>query len=310
MVTGEAGEPGRAVVTGTGGLGFEVANALLASGRRVVLAGRNAERGAIAVASLRKMVAGAEVDFMLLDLASLKSVRSFCDALLKGEEPLDLLVNNAGIMSPPRRRETKDGFELQFGVNHLGHFALTAGLLPLLRKARAARVVSVTSLAMRYGAITFDDLQSEAGYRAGVAYCQSKLAQAMFAKQLQRESDTAGWGLKSLAAHPGFASTNLFSSDTGRTTVMSVLSRYLIAPLVGQSAADGARPIIHAATAPDVIGGELLGPSGFLEMRGAPKRCAYAKAVDDPEQTRRLWDLSCRLTNAYFPSAEPLRGPA
>jgi NAD(P)-dependent dehydrogenase (short-subunit alcohol dehydrogenase family) len=303
MVAGAVGEPARAVITGTGGLGFEVAKALLASGRRVVVAGRNPEKGGIAVASLRSMVAGADVDFKLLDLASLKSVRAFCDTLLRGEEPLDILVNNAGIMSPPRRRETEDGFELQFGVNHLGHFALTAGLLPLLRQARAARVVSVTSLAMRYGAINFDDLQSESRYRAGAAYCQSKLAQAMFARQLQRESDTAGWGLKSLAAHPGFASTNLFASDTGRTSIMSVVSRHLIAPLIGQSAADGARPIIHAATAPDVAGGELFGPSGFLEMRGAPKRCAYAKAVDDPEQTRRLWDLSCRLTNASCPSA-------
>jgi NAD(P)-dependent dehydrogenase (short-subunit alcohol dehydrogenase family) len=281
-----------AVVTGTGGLGLEAATALALEGAEVILAGRNPEKGADAVRRIKDAWFGANATFRPLDLASLRSVAEFAERLQADVGRVDLLVNNAGIMSPPRRQTTADGFELQFGVNYLGHFALTARLLPLLRRSAAPRVVSVTSLAHRYAAIEFDDLQSQRRYQAGRAYCQSKLAQALFAVELQRRSEQAGWGLASLAAHPGYAGTDLFQNGAGARSLSNLLSRYVVIPLIGQSAQAGALPILFAATSEGAAGGGLYGPTGFMTMKGPPGRNEFAAAAKDPDAAARLRTLS------------------
>ncbi|CAN7269776.1 SDR family oxidoreductase [Phenylobacterium sp. LjRoot225] len=289
-----------AVVTGAGGLGYEVALALGRAGAAVVLAGRNPQKGAAAVAQIKAAAPDANIAFELLDLASLASVAAFADRLQSCDAAVDLLVNNAGIMSPPTRQTTADGFEVQFGVNYLGHFALTARLLPLLRKNVAARVVSVTSIAHRFGAIDFDDLQSERRYRPGLAYCQSKLAQAMFAVELQRRSDAAGWGLTSLAAHPGFAGTDLFANGPGIKSLTTFFSRNVLVPLLGHSAAAGARSLVYAAASPHAVGGALYGPTGLMEMKGEPGPRTLAPTATDAEAAARLWRTSEDLAAATF----------
>lgn len=281
-----------AVITGTGGLGFEAAKAMVQAGFQVIVAGRNTEKGIEAVESIKRFLPGAQASFELLDLSSLASVEALSQRLTLSGRPIHVLLNNAGIMSPPQRRTTEEGYELQFGVNYLGHFALTLYLLPLLKLSGTGRVVSVTSLAQHYGKLNFDDLQAEHRYKAGVAYCQSKLAQAMFALEVQRRSDANGWGITSVAAHPGFAATNLFQAQSGRRSLQNLVSTYVLAPLVGHSAADGALPLIHAAIAADVAGGELIGPMGFREMKGPPGRCKYASAALDKTAAARLWELS------------------
>lgn len=281
-----------AIVTGTGGLGLEAAKALAILGADVIIAGRNPVKGNAAVSEVQKAAPQADVRFESLDLADLSSVSSMADRLLATGRAIDLLLNNAGIMSPPVRRVTADGFEAQLGTNHLGHFALTVRLLPLLRKSTAARVVNVTSLAHRYTKIDFDDLQSERRYKAGIAYCQSKLAVAMFSRSLQHHADAGGWPIQSMAAHPGFAGTNLFAAEQGASAFMTILSKNIIVPLIGQSATDGARPLIHAATSPDAQGGKLYGPTGFMEMRGKVGECAFAKAALDDTAAERLWQVS------------------
>jgi len=279
-----------AVITGTGGLGYQTAIALAHAGMRIVLAGRNPVKGAQAVDALRLIEPGADVRFEPLDLARLQSVSAFAARMRHAGDTIDVLVNNAGVMSPPCRATTADGYELQLGVNHLGHFALTAGLLPLLRGG--ARVVSVTSLAQHYARLNLDTLQSEAEYSAGRAYCDAKLLQAMFAVELQHRSDQFGWGISSTAAHPGFATTNLFQGGQDKGSLRSFISTRLIGPLIGHSAAAGALPIIYAATSPDAAGGRLYGPKGFKEMKGQPGECAFARAVHDAPLRARAWTLS------------------
>ena len=205
-----------AVVTGTGGLGYEDALALARAGASVVIAGRNPQKGAEAVAAIKKAVSGAQVRFGAIDLANLASIAGFADKLAREQDSLDLLINNAGVMTPPQRRVTSDGFELQFGTNYLGHFALTAHLLPLLKRGRKPRVVTLGSIAARNGAIDFDDLQAEHGYKPMPVYNQSKLACVMFALELSRRSNAAGWGVESLAAHPGVTRTDLLPNGAGR----------------------------------------------------------------------------------------------
>ncbi|MFK4873501.1 SDR family NAD(P)-dependent oxidoreductase [Novosphingobium sp. ZW T3_23] len=289
------------VVTGTAGLGHEAAAAFVRAGHRVIVAGRSAEKGQMAVRSLSEVSHGSDVRFELLDLASLSSVAAFTAALRDRGEAVDILVNNAGVMTPPARQVTAEGHELQFGVNHLGHFAVTAGLLPLLRPG--ARVVSVTSLAQHYAKLDLDALDDVARYKAGPAYCTSKLLQAMFAVELQKRSEAAGWGILSLAAHPGFASTNLFQGGQGRASLRSLFFTRFIAPLIGQPASGGALPIIHAATSPEVVGGRLYGPKGFKEMKGPPGECEFARSVHDATLRTKIWDLSERLTGYRFGDA-------
>src|SRR6266436_8904818 len=201
-----------AVVTGaTGGLGYETTLALAKAGSDVILTGRDDRKGQSAIEKISREVTSAKLSYQHLDLASLASVADFAECM-QARPSLDLLINNAGVMALPRRQVTADGFEMQFGTNHLGHFALTARLIPLLRRAGGSRVVSVSSLAHRTGLIDFSDLQGERLYSPWKAYGQSKLACLMFALELQRRSEAAGWNVISNAAHPGFARTNLFSS--------------------------------------------------------------------------------------------------
>ncbi len=289
-----------AVVTGPGGLGFETALGLARAGARVILAGRNPDKGAAAVAMIRAQAPGADVAFASLDLARLGSVASCAASLIDQLPRLDILINNAGVMAPATRQETADGFELQFGVNYLGHFALTARLLPLLRQGDRPRVVSLSSVAHRMGAIHFGDLQWRRRYSAWGAYGQSKLAMLIFALELQRRSAAAGWGLASLAAHPGFARTELIANGPAPRGAMASLNR-LVQPMVSQSAAEGALPTLFAATATDAIGGAYYGPDGLFELTGSPAPAAIMPKALRPDTAVRLWQESERLTSQAFP---------
>jgi len=288
------------VVTGTGGLGYETAVVLAAKGADVILAGRNPAKGAQSIDRIRAAV-GRAARFEALDLASLASIAAFAERLAGEAERVDLLVNNAGVMAPPTRGQTADGFELQFGTNYLGHFALTAHLLPLLRRAEAARIVSLSSGVHVAGAIRFDDPQWERAYSPERAYAQSKLAMLMFALELQRRSHAGGWNLMSNAAHPGYARTDLIDNGPGRRGAMYLVSRVLGA-FASQSAADGAWPTLFAATSPEAVGGGYYGPSQMLEMKGPPKAAFISRRARDPEAARRLWELSERLTGVAWPS--------
>ncbi|MBX9907259.1 MAG: SDR family oxidoreductase [Beijerinckiaceae bacterium] len=294
----------RAIVTGPGGLGYETALGLARSGATVLLAGRDADKGARALAAIRAAVPDAEVSFAELDLANLSSVAAFALDRLAASEPLDILINNAGVMALPRRSLTDDGFERQFGVNVIGHFALTGRLLPLLRKAAAPRVVQLSSLAHRRGRIDFDDLEGERRYDPWKAYCQSKLAMLIFALELQRRSDRNGWGLTSLAAHPGWAASGLIGNGpaTGRTGLAALVWRLvpLGARLLSQSTAAGALPTLYAATAPNVAGGGYYGPDGWREIRGSPAPARATGEADDPAVAARLWDVLEAATGAPF----------
>jgi NAD(P)-dependent dehydrogenase (short-subunit alcohol dehydrogenase family) len=275
-----------AIITGANsGIGRGAATALAAHGARVVLAVRNAEKGASAAAGMP-----GNVEVRPLDLADLASVRAFADSW-DGE--IDLLINNAGVMIPPLSR-TADGFELQFGTNHLGHFALTNLLLDHV----TGRVVTVSSAGHRAGKIDFDDLNWERKpYKAWRAYGQSKLANLLFTAELQRRLTAAGSGVLANAAHPGYASTNLqFHSGSGIMDRISVIGNRLIA----QDENGGALPTLYAAVA-DVPGNSFAGPSGFLEQRGAPKLVGRTSSARDMDVARRLWDVSEQLTSVSFP---------
>lgn len=288
-----------ALVTGTGGLGYEDALALARAGADVVLAGRNASKGEESLRRIRAEVPGARVTFEQVDLASLASVSDFAARLVTRYEKLDLLINNAGVMTPPERLETQDGFELQLGTNYLSHFALTCRLMPLLVKAPAPRVVTVSSVAARFnGEIFFDDLNATGGYDAMAYYGQSKLACLMFALELQRRSMANGWGVTSIAAHPGIARTELLYNTPGprtsRTRMRSLLW-FLFQPVP-----QGALPTLFAATSPDAEGGGYYGPNGLVEMRGYPKPAKMPDNALDLAASTRLWDISEELTGVRF----------
>ncbi len=292
-----------AVVTGaTGGLGYETALVLAQKGAQVVLAGRSDAKGQDALARIAAAAPEARVSFEKLDLGSLASVAAFAGRLA-GRGALDLLINNAGVMALPTRQTTADGFEMQLGTNYLGHFALTARLLPLLRAGKQARVVMLSSLAHRQGRIHLDDLQFEHGYVPWRVYAQSKLAMLMFAFELQRRSDRAGWGLLSDAAHPGWSRTELMANGPGVTSLTGRAAA-LFAPVLGQSAADGALPTLFAATAPAAEPGGYYGPSGSFELKGAPVSASVSRAARDAGVAARLWDASTRLTGVTWPSSE------
>jgi NAD(P)-dependent dehydrogenase (short-subunit alcohol dehydrogenase family) len=296
----------RAVVTGgTSGIGHAAATGLAAAGAEVVLAGRDPGHGAEALRAIAEHAPGACVRFEALDLACLASVESFATRIAAWHDALDILVNDAGVMALPRRRVTADGFEMQFGVNHLGHFALTSRLLPLLRRAPAPRVVGVTSLSHRMGRIDFDDLQAERSYAPWKAYSQSKLAVLMFALELQRQSDAACWGLTSLAAHPGWALTNLYSNGPASEGTPPFLMRLmrLGTRFFSHSAVHGAGPILFAATSPAARGGALYGRRWLWEMRGPPAPARIAPQARDAQIAARLWDVSAALTGQRFGAA-------
>jgi NAD(P)-dependent dehydrogenase (short-subunit alcohol dehydrogenase family) len=286
-----------AVVTGaTGGLGYETALALAKAGAEVILTGRDDRKGQSAIEKISREVPGAKVKCESLDLASLASIADFSQRM-HSRKALEILINNAGVMALPRRQTTSDSFEMQFGTNYLGHFALTARLMPLLRRASGPRVVSVSSLAHRTAFIDFDDLQGARVYSPWKAYGQSKLAMLIFALELQRRSDAAGWNLTSNAAHPGFARTGLFASGPGG---LLSLATDFAAPFFGQSAADGARPILFAATSPRAKPGGYYGPGGIGELRGAPAPALIMPQARDVATAARLWDVSEKLAGTSF----------
>ena len=285
-----------AIVTGTGGLGFETALALVEAGAEVILAGRNAQKGQQSVDAIMARKPRGRVRFAPLDLASLASVRAFGERMNAENRPIDLLINNAGVMTPPQRQTTSDGFELQLGTNYLGHFALTLALLPLLKCAKQPRVVSVSSLVHRMGKMDFDDLQAERKYSPQAAYGQSKLAMILFARELQRRSDAGGWGIMSNAAHPGYARTELIANGPGANALLSRIGRVVLEPWASQSAADGALPTLLAATSPDAKGGEYYGPNGFYELKGPPAPAKMSARALDAATGARLWTVSETLT--------------
>ncbi|RIV18643.1 SDR family NAD(P)-dependent oxidoreductase [Fibrisoma montanum] len=286
---------GLAVITGsTEGIGFEDALALSSSGWEVIIMGRTPQKGAEAIARIHQVNPRAKVSFEKIDLANLTSIKDFASRMTAKGRAIDLLINNAGVMTPPKRLETADGFELQFGTNHLGHFALTAQLLPLLRKAANPRVVTVSSVANREGAINFDDLQSTASYVPMKAYGQAKLANLMFALELQRQSDKHGWGITSIAAHPGVSRTNLLITGAGQWSVMGMVRTFL--PFLFQPAAQGALPTLYAATSPEAKGGLYYGPSKMGETRGTPATAQIPTQAADLNTSLKLWEVSKALS--------------
>ncbi len=289
-----------AVVTGaSSGIGAEAAVALAAKGAQVVLAVRNQGRGdAVRNRILRRWPA-AKVSVELADMASLASIRSFADRMNDTLPQLDLLLNNAGLGMQAARSTTADGFERQFGTNHLGHFALTGLLLPALLRAPAPRVVTIASLAHRRGRIEFDDLSGERRYGGSKAYSQSKLANLLFALELDRRARAQQSRLVSVAAHPGLSATG-FLAATGMPRIMAALGTAAMG-VVGQDAASGARPGLYAATMPDVTGGQYWGPDGFQEIRGAPRLARLAPQAQDQAAAARLWSLSEQLTGVAYP---------
>ncbi len=303
-----------AIVTGTGGLGFETALGLAQAGAEVVLAGRDPAKGEQAVARIEAASPGAAISFMELDLADLVSIAAFAGAFAARYDQFDILVNNAGVMALPTRKTTVDGFEMQFGTNFLGAFALTGHLLPLLRRSPGARTVQLSSLAHRRGRIDFDDLQGERRYDPWKAYCQSKLAMLIFALELQRRSEREGWGLTSLAAHPGWATSDLIANGPadGRSGISGAFWRLvpLLAPLLSQSTTAGALPTLHAATAADVANAGYYGPDGWREIRGFPAPAAITGEANDPAIAARLWEIAEQSTGQPFAGADatPISG--
>ncbi len=287
-----------AVVTGANsGLGLATARELAQASATVVMACRSSARGEEAAAQIRSAVPAAALEVEALDLADLGSVREFAARTAGAHQRLDLLINNAGIMAAPRRL-TKQGFESQFGTNHLGHFALTGLLLRALLKAPAPRVVTVSSHLHRKGTMNFDDLQGERKYSPWGAYGQSKLANLMFCFELQRRAVEAGSSLLSLAAHPGYAATNLQFAATDRFYEKAV--GWIGNRLFAQSADMGALPTLYAATVPELPGGTYIGPGGRSEQRGYPKVVSAARKAYDEADWRRLWVLSEELTGVHY----------
>ena len=281
-----------AIVTGANtGLGFETARVLAAKGADVVLACRDAAKASAARRRILEEAPRAQVRVASLDLSDLDSVAAFADVMLEARRPIDLLVNNAGVMVPPLGR-TRQGFELQFGINHLGHFALTGRLLPRLLRTPGARVVVVASIAQRLGRIAFDDLNWERRpYRAWEAYGQSKLANMLFALELHDRLTRAGVEARAVAAHPGWTATELQRSDA--------MSRFLN-PFLAMQPADGALPILRAACDPEAAGGSYWGPTGFFEVRGLPGEAVIPDRARDRDVARRLWEASEHLTGVRY----------
>jgi NAD(P)-dependent dehydrogenase (short-subunit alcohol dehydrogenase family) len=290
-----------AFVTGANsGIGFEAARELARAGAHVVLACRDSDKASSAEARIRHELPDAQVEPLVLDLASLASVRSAAEAFAARHARLDILCNNAGVMAIPRRL-TPDGFETQFAVNHLGHFALTGLLLPQLLYGGATRIVTVSSSAHRIGRIHFDDLDGERHYQKWVAYAQSKLANLLFACELQRRLSAKHEHAISVACHPGFARTNL---QLVGPQLMGARMRELFyraaGALFAQSAAHGAWPTLYAATAPDVQPADYVGPSGPGEIAGPPERVSSSAASHDLEVARRLWNISTVRTGVDY----------
>ncbi|AGF58745.1 NAD(P)-dependent dehydrogenase (short-subunit alcohol dehydrogenase family) [Clostridium saccharoperbutylacetonicum] len=287
------------VITGTGGIGYETALEMTRTGAEVIMAGRNKDKGEEAIRKIKKINPSGNIRFEELDLADLASIEAFGERMRSQCKSLDILINNAAVMAPPKRLVTKDGFELQMGTNYFGHFALTAQMLSLLKKGNKPRVITLSSLAHLTGVIDFDDLQAEHNYKPMVTYSQSKLACLMFAFELQRRSDAAGWGITSMSAHPGISRTELIPNGAGKNSVNGIIRR-LMGPFLFQPAAHGAWPSLYAATAENATGGTYYGPSKMKEMRGYPTIATIAPQAMDIKVASKLWEESEKLTNVKF----------
>ncbi len=290
------------VVTGANsGLGFETARMLAAKQAHVVMACRTESKATAAMDSIRSHTADASLEFLPLDLADLGSVRAFAAGFAERHDSLHALCNNAGVMALPRLK-TADGFEMQLGTNHFGHFALTGLLVPQLVAAGGpARVVQVSSLMHKVGKMNFDDLHAERRYDKWRAYSQSKLANLLFAYELQRRFEAAEANILSTASHPGYAATNLQAA--GPRMEGSKFGERLMGlanTVAAQTAAMGALPTVYAAVAPDVVGGGFYGPSGLGQMRGAPHRVESSRRSHDREAAIRLWDISVEATGVDY----------
>jgi len=294
-----------AVVTGASdGLGFGLATRLAHAGAEVIMPVRNSEKGAAAAERIRMATPGATVSTRPLDLASLDSVAALGRSLTAESRPIHIWINDAAVMTPPTRHVSMDGFELQFATNYLGHFALVAQVLPLLR-AGHARVTTMSGFGARDGHIKFADLQSEKGYAPMAAYNQSKLATLLFALELERRSRANGWGITSNAAHPGLTVTNLQSSgpNMGRTSPSSmsrwfpVMARF---PFLIQQVDTGMLPALFAATNPDAKGGAYYGPDGWGHFTGGPTEQKPYRAALNEAEARHLWDVAAKLAQVNF----------
>ncbi|NGN66373.1 SDR family NAD(P)-dependent oxidoreductase [Streptomyces sp. A7024] len=295
----------RAVVTGASdGMGLGMAARLAAAGAEVLLPVRNERKGETALSKIRQQVPGADVSLRALDLSSLASVAALGKTLLDEDRPVHLLINNAGVMTPPERQTTADGFELQFGTNHLGHFALVAHLLPLLRAGRA-RVTSQVSVAANRGAINWDDLNWERSYNGMGAYSQSKIAFGLFGLELNRRSEAGDWGITSNLSHPGVAPTSLLAArpEVGRAkdTLGVRLIRALSARGILVGTVESAKlPALYAATSPAAKPGGFYGPSGPGHLGGPPAEQKLYSRLRDTDGARRIWDVSEELTGVRY----------
>jgi len=291
-----------AVVTGANsGTGKEATRRLAAAGAHVVMAVRTVAKGEAARAEILAADPAARLEVRRVDLADLASVRDFADGLTAGGTPLDLLVNNAGVMTPPTRMTTADGFELQFGSNYLGPFALTMRLLPLLLAAPAPRVVTMSSGVANMGRIHFDDLQWERRYRPIGAYGQSKLADLYLARHLATVATERGWHLMSVAAHPGYTRTNLQTAGASLGRDKPRRPFFTRLPVPSQDVEPGTEPLLHAATSPDAVNGGYYGPSGFMELVGPTKAARLNRRMRDTATAARLWTEAERLTGTALP---------
>jgi NAD(P)-dependent dehydrogenase (short-subunit alcohol dehydrogenase family) len=291
-----------AIVTGaTAGLGLVSATELAARGASVTMAVRDVARGERAARIIREAYPGAVVSVARLDLASLASIREFSSAYIKSHKRLDILMNNAGIMGVPQREVTADGFEAQFGTNHLGHFALTGLLLPLIKKTPGARIVTVSSNLHKTGVMNFDDLMGRVKYKAWAAYGQSKLANLLFTSELQRRLVAAKVDAIAAAAHPGWSNTSLMMSGPmkGRGAFMKWLGQS-VTNRMAQSASMGALNQLYAATSSDVEGNDYIGPKGKNEQSGYPHKAGRSAAAKSTTDAKRLWDESEKLTGVSY----------
>ncbi|MEO8970443.1 MAG: oxidoreductase [Ktedonobacteraceae bacterium] len=293
-----------AIVTGANsGLGLETTRALATKGASVIMACRDQEKGRKAKSAIEESVPGASLELMSLDLSSLTAIRAFAERFRANHTQLDLLFNNAGVMAIPYRK-TQDGFEWQFGTNYLGHFALTGLLLPTLLATPRSRVISTSSIAHVAGKIAFDNLNNERSYSRWSAYGKSKLADLMFAFELQRRLKRAGVDTISVAAHPGFSHTSLQS--TSATEANAAIEHLMYSFYGGQSAAMGALPQLYAATAPYIFGGEYIGPDGLFGLSGYPKKVRASKKAYDEQVAARLWEVSVELTGVDYAALHAL----
>lgn len=284
-----------AMVTGTSGLCTAIVAGLARAGAHVIMAGRSVERGEAVLDTIRAEVPGAKLSFRQVDLADMASVKAFTAKTLAELDRLDILICNAAVMAELGRSETKDGFEMMFGVNHLAHFAMVVGLLPLLSRSNA-RVVALSSGAHKYGEFDFDDLQTKGKFKPMVAYGKTKLACLMFAKELQRRSEAQGWGITSVAAHPGFSRSQGVYDRLATIPIMGWIVGTFIIPFISQVPEKASEAILYAATADDVTGGGNYGPVGFRELVGPVGVASTAEYAEREDIAARLWAVSEDLT--------------